>query len=84
MLNDRGRKVIKEKMGNNQYNAFDHYKNMNTNDAPNFDQDWNRVAEQLNFRPSYGNALEYGSSDPFADNRGHNDYANRRSNQYGI
>jgi len=33
MLNDRGRKVIKEKHGNNQYNAYDHYKNMHSNDA---------------------------------------------------
>ena len=36
MLNDRGRKVIKERMGQNG-RAFDQYKNMNSNNAGQFD-----------------------------------------------
>ena len=58
MLNDRGRKIVKERMGENQRN-FDHYKNMHSNDVHNFDEDWNRVAGQLGFNPG-SNMLEYG------------------------
>lgn len=36
MLNDRGRKVIKERMGGNA-RAFDQYKNMNSNHNDQFD-----------------------------------------------
>lgn len=66
MLNDRGRKIVKERMGGNQRN-FDHFKNIHSNDAENFDQDWNRVAGQLGFNPG-SNMLEYGG--------GQNDYKN--------
>ena len=78
MLNDRGRKVIKEKMGQNNFNSYDHFKGMHANDASNFDQDWSRMANEMGFRPMGGNALEYGGNDPFADNRGGNqNYRNR-------
>jgi hypothetical protein len=36
MLNDKGRKIIKEKVGSN-YNKFDHFKGMGMNDAGQFD-----------------------------------------------
>lgn len=37
MLNGQGRKVIKEQAGN-QFNSYDHYKNMGSEDLQNFDQ----------------------------------------------
>jgi len=43
MLNDKGRKVIKERIGNN-INKYDHFKGMAISDADHFDSDWNRVA----------------------------------------
>ena len=49
MLNDRGRKVIKEQVGNSQFNSYDHFKNMTSSDHQAFDADWNRVAGQLGF-----------------------------------
>ena len=58
MLNDRGRKMVKERVGGNQRN-FDHFKNMHGSDVAGFDQDWNRVANQLGFNPG-SNMLEYG------------------------
>jgi hypothetical protein len=36
MLNDKGRKVVNERMGGNQ-NSYDHYKNMREGDASSFD-----------------------------------------------
>jgi metal-dependent amidase/aminoacylase/carboxypeptidase family protein len=75
MLNGQGRKVIKEKAGN-QFNSYDHYKNMGSDDFQNFDHEWNRVAGQLGFKPN-SNALEYGGGDPFANNRNRN-YADRK------
>lgn len=36
MLNDQGRKVVKEKLGN-QTNSYDHYKNMREEEASQFD-----------------------------------------------
>ena len=33
MLNDKGRKIVKEKIGN-QMNNFDYYKNMREEEAP--------------------------------------------------
>ena len=59
MLNDRGRKIIKERVGNGNQANFDHYKNMRSSDAQAFDEDWNRVANQLGFNPG-SNMLEYG------------------------
>ena len=32
MLNDRGRKVIKEQIGNSHFNSYDHFKNMHSSD----------------------------------------------------
>ena len=80
MLNDKGRKVIKERMGNN-INKYDNFKGMGIADADNFDSDWNRVAGQLGFGGN-GNALEYSGSrgDPFANNSGN--YNDRKKN-YG-
>lgn len=43
MLNDKGRKMVGVRMGNNQQN-FDHYKGMHSEHAQQFDEDWNRVA----------------------------------------
>ncbi len=68
-LNDRGRKVVKEKLGDSHFQSYDHYKNMTSADGNQFDQDWNHVAGQLGFQ-SRSNALEYGANDPFS-NGGH-------------
>ena len=80
MLNDKGRKVIKERIGNN-INKYDHFKGMGISDTDGFDSDWNRVAGSLGFGGA-GNALEYGGNrgDPFANNGGN--YADRDRN-YG-
>lgn len=32
MLNDRGRKIIKEQIGNSHFNSYDHFKNMTSAD----------------------------------------------------
>ena len=37
MLNDKGRKIIKEKLGDSHFNKYDHFKGMGINDAGNFD-----------------------------------------------
>lgn len=44
MLNDRGRKVIKEKAGDSHVGNYDHYKNMHSDGVQDFDRDWNQVA----------------------------------------
>ena len=36
MLNDKGRKIVKERLGN-QMNSYDHYKNMKDEEAEHFD-----------------------------------------------
>ena len=41
MLNDHGRKIIKEKIGNDNFNSYDHFKNMRSSDANDFDRNWN-------------------------------------------
>ena len=74
MLNDRGRKVIKENAGNG-FNSYDHYKNMHQSDFPGFDQEWNDVAGQLGFKPN-SNALEYGGGG------NHRGSYNERKNQH--
>lgn len=61
MLNNQGRKIIKERVGDSNFNSYDHFKNMTSNDANNFDSNWNHVAQQLGFRANT-NALEYGCS----------------------
>ena len=64
MLNDKGRKIIKEQVGNSHFNNFDQYKNMHSGDAGNFDEEWNQVAASLGFKPN-SNALEYGNGQAY-------------------
>lgn len=60
MLNGQGRKVVKEKVGN-QMNSFDYYKNMNELDGDHFDNQWSNMAKQLGFQSNnMNNRLEYG------------------------
>ena len=61
MLNDKGRKVIKENVKGNVRN-FDNYKNMTSADGPDFDHKWNEMANRMNFKSGFGNALEYGDT----------------------
>ena len=79
MLNDRGRKVIKEKIGNTHFNSYDHFRHMTSKDGAQFDADWSNTAKHMNFNSGLGNALEYGGSDPFANNRNQANYANRHT-----
>ncbi len=62
MLNNQGRKVIRERVGNDQRN-YDHYKGLTSEDAGHFDQKWNQMAGQMGFKSKVGNALEYGGND---------------------
>lgn len=43
MLNDKGRKVVKEKLGN-QMNSYDHYKNMREEEGHDFDKAWGSMS----------------------------------------
>jgi len=43
MYNDKGRKVVKERLGN-QMNSQEHYKNMREEEAGAFEQDWRMMA----------------------------------------
>ena len=67
MLDGKGRKVIKEKEGN-EVRTFNHSKGME--DFDKFDQEWNRMADQLGFQSNSGQLkLELGT-DKKADSRG--------------
>lgn len=48
MLNDKGRKVVKERIGNQQ-SSYDHYKNMREDEGEHFDQAWGSMSKQLGF-----------------------------------
>ena len=68
MLNDQGRKIIKQKIGND-YGSYDHFKNVSAGEgAHKFDDEWNRVANNLGFQSKFNNALEYSNNDPFGGN----------------
>ena len=54
MLNDNGRKVVKERLGN-QMNSHDHYKNMREEEADQFDTQWGQMAGQLGLKSSIAN-----------------------------
>ena len=59
MINDQGRKIIKENVKGNVRN-FDNFKNMTSQDGPDFDRRWDEMASRMNFKPGFGNQLEYG------------------------
>jgi hypothetical protein len=61
MLNNQGRKIIKENVRGNVRN-YDNYKNMTAADGSHFDQQWQDMASLMNFKSSFGNALEYGDT----------------------
>ena len=70
MLNNQGRKIIKENVKGNIRN-FDNYKNMSSGEGPGFDQKWDEMAARMNFKSSFGNALEYGDRQYQAPPRNH-------------
>jgi len=43
MLNDKGRKVVKERIGD-KMNSHDHYRNMREEESHQFDQQWGHMA----------------------------------------
>jgi hypothetical protein len=43
MLNDKGRKVVKERIGD-QMNNHDYYRNMREDEGHQFDQQWGQMA----------------------------------------
>ena len=60
MLNDKGRKIVKERLGN-QMNNYDHYKGLREEDAGQFDQEWSSHARQLGLPANTANnMLGYG------------------------
>lgn len=65
MLNDKGRKVVKERVGN-QMNSHEHYKNLREDEADHFDNHWGQMAGQLGLKTSTANRmLGYGGSSSF-------------------
>jgi hypothetical protein len=48
MLNNQGRKVIREKIGDN-LRTYDHFKGLEPSRVPDFDSEWTRVAKDLGF-----------------------------------
>lgn len=48
MLNDMGRKVVKERRGN-EVEETNHYYNIDAEGARDFDDRWNRVNQENNF-----------------------------------
>ena len=43
MLNDKGRKVVKEKRGNEEEEMTNHYYNMDEDELDSFDRNWHGV-----------------------------------------
>ena len=43
MLNDKGRKIVKERLGG-QMNNYDHYRNLREEESHQFDQAWGQAA----------------------------------------
>ena len=61
MLNDKGRKIVKERLGGGQMNSYDHFKNMREEEAEHFDSQWGQMAGHLGLQTSTANnRLEYG------------------------
>ena len=54
MLNNQGRKVIKEKQ-RDQVNNYDHFKNMTVDDGQQFDRAWSNAANKFGFSSIGGN-----------------------------
>ena len=48
MLNDRGRKIVREKKGG-EIEETNHYYNIDEEEAHNFDNDWRRRNEEIKF-----------------------------------
>ena len=44
MLNDQGRKVVRERIGTDGVNSYDHYRNLRQEQASAFDQEWETLA----------------------------------------
>ena len=57
MLNDRGRKVIKEKRGND-IEETNHYYNIDEEEAAHFDNDWRNMDRGMNFLENHQKHLK--------------------------
>jgi hypothetical protein len=63
MLNNQGRKVVKEKRGNDIEETH-HYFNIEEEQAREFDHNWERVNQQNRFIADHGRYLGYANSGP--------------------
>jgi zona occludens toxin (predicted ATPase) len=59
MLNDKGRKIVKEKRGN-QVEESNHYYNMDEEDISRFDNDWRNLDNRLKFNENHQKYLKGG------------------------
>lgn len=48
MLNDKGRKIVREKNGNN-YEETNHYYNIDEEEAGHFDSNWRQADQNMKF-----------------------------------
>jgi hypothetical protein len=61
MLNEKGRKFIKEKKGS-EIEETNHYYNIDQEEAREFDEKWNTVNQQQGFLEEHGRYLGYRNS----------------------
>ena len=59
MLNDQGRKIVKEKKGNNEVEEVtNHYYNLEENEAQRFDQNWRGMDKEMRFLENHQKQLQ--------------------------
>ena len=62
MLNGQGRKVVKERVGD-QMNSYDLYRNLRDDQALDFDHSWNEMSKRMGFGGPANNRLGFAHSD---------------------
>ena len=58
MLNDQGRKVIKEKRGNQEVEETNHYYNIDEDDVAHFDQNWRGANQNMKFLENHQKMMQ--------------------------
>jgi len=74
MINNRGKKLIQERVVGGPTNKTNHYLNMDEGRVPEFDRDWDHYTEKFGFYNAFGNQLGYGSGPQKISHPDYSDY----------
>jgi len=80
MLNNKGKKLVQERIRGGPVNKTQHFYNLDENRVPDFDRDWNHYSNKFGFNDAFGKMLAYDGGQNRINYPSRNDYFPKKKN----